>query len=178
LLALLQNKGCPTDDENKFNEEVLKLVEEHLKEVESLEKKRHDVRAITGISAPVKRQAYDTSLQDIDDPDLLSALEGLKKKDAELDVKIEQVGVVVGRLHVIANEMNKELKIQEMMAQDLTEGVDKGTEMTEKVNAGIKFAFGQGSGTTKFVTNAILLVLVLGVVGYIVKMVTDSAGKK
>ena len=45
---------------------MLKLVEEHLKEVESLEKKRHDVRAITGISAPVKRQAYDTSLQDID----------------------------------------------------------------------------------------------------------------
>ena len=34
----------------------------------------------------------------------------------------------------------------------VTEGVDKGTEMTEKVNAGIKFAFGQGSGTTKFVT--------------------------
>ena len=42
----------------------------------------------------------------------------MKKKDAELDVKIEQVGVVVGRLHVIANEMKKELKIQEMMAQD------------------------------------------------------------
>jgi hypothetical protein len=34
----------------------------------------------------------------------------------------------------------------------VTEGVDKGTEMTEKVNAGIKFAFGQGGGTTKFVT--------------------------
>ena len=172
----------------------------------------------------------------LQDPELLSALEGIKKKDAELDGKIDEIGKVVGRLGVLATEMNRELKVQEMMAQDraclsprlrllepctctraclapspadiairvgtqntksrlsaehnspewglgatagtrgstsmaglegvqlsavvarfarhsiVTEGVEKGTEMTEKVNAGIKFAFGQGGGTTKFVT--------------------------
>jgi hypothetical protein len=55
----------------------------------------------------------------LQDPELLSALEGIKKKDAELDGKIDEIGKVVGRLGVLATEMNKELKVQEMMAQDL-----------------------------------------------------------
>ena len=54
----------------------------------------------------------------LQDPELLSALEGIKKKDAELDGKIDEIGKVVGRLGVLATEMNKELKVQEMMAQD------------------------------------------------------------
>ena len=54
----------------------------------------------------------------LQDPELLSALEGIKKKDAELDGKIDEIGKVVGRLGVLATEMNRELKVQEMMAQD------------------------------------------------------------
>ena len=54
----------------------------------------------------------------LQDPELLSALEGIKKKDAELDGTIDEIGKVVGRLGVLATEMNKELKVQEMMAQD------------------------------------------------------------
>ena len=46
--------------------QVLKLVNWHLKEVEHLNRNRHDVGPITGISAPVKRHAVSSSLPDID----------------------------------------------------------------------------------------------------------------
>ncbi len=54
----------------------------------------------------------------LQDPELLSALEGLRKKDAELDIILTEIGEVVKRLGDRAIEMNRELKVQEMMAQD------------------------------------------------------------
>ena len=54
----------------------------------------------------------------LQDPELLSALEGLRKKDAELNKKLGDIEDVVKRLHVYAIEMNSELNIQKMMAED------------------------------------------------------------
>ena len=64
-LARMRSRRCGRVAPDDIRQ-VLKLVTEHLKEVEDLNRNRHDVGPITGISAPVKRHAVSSSLPDID----------------------------------------------------------------------------------------------------------------
>ena len=58
-LARMRSRRCGRVAPDDIRQ-VLKLVTEHLKEVEDLNRNRHDVGPITGISAPVKRHAVGT----------------------------------------------------------------------------------------------------------------------
>jgi len=157
--------------------EVVDLVFSHMEECETLEKKRLNVAGAAAggaarsnllakcgkASYAQKKPATETSLKDLDDPELTAGLQQLQENDRKLDAQLDQIGQGVARLKNIALDMNAEIKTQGVMIEEITDKVDKATDHLQGLNAKIKDALEQVGGASRIIVNVILLVVVIAI---------------
>lgn len=167
-------------------QEVVDLVFKHIEECEALEKKRFTSKATDnrielfssmgrGFGAggsnqvgPVSR-APETELPDIETQE---GLQQLRVKDQAIDKELEQVSAGVQDLKNIALDMRDEVQMQTAMVDEITNKVDKANVHLNNLNKRMKQTLQQTRSADRFILDIILVVILLGVVGYIISMVS------
>jgi chromosome segregation ATPase len=182
-----KKKGGPTPEELEHRNEVVDLTWKHIEECENLEKRRLGgptasarQSLLSGGSgrAAQARPATQTSLQDIDDPELEAGLQQLRQKDQEIDQHLDEMSKGVSRLKNIAEDMNQEVKAQNIMVDELTDKVDHATGHLKDLNRKLKETLEEVGGAQRIIVNVILLIIVLAIAAFAYKMVSDNNSKK
>lgn len=179
---------------------MVELVFKHIEECEALEKKRYagkntearvelfsggKVRASrshpaagpdAGLSSPqagsssmgnVSRVPGGTELPDIETQD---GLKMLAAKDKQIDEGLDQIAEGVADLKTLALDMRDEVKIQSAMVDEITSKVDNASAQLTNINKKMKKTLQSTRSADRFILDFILLVIVLGIAGYVVSM--------
>lgn len=172
-------KDAITPDQLEHNDSVAKLIDSHIAELEKREKEKHrpqlTANTVASNTRAIKRTSADTNDDQIDDPLTLAKMEQIKRNDQAQDDILDQIGEGVAGLDALARDMQKELQVQGVIMDDIGVAMDKAEEKVKNVNRTMKDTLEKAGGASKFLIDAILFVLFLGVVGYIVKIVYDSS---
>lgn len=160
-----KNKSIPEKEQMlEKREEVVGLVFDHLEEVKQLDQKRH------GDSAFAQKKPQDpmvTELPNIDD----AGFQMLIKNDKVIDEMLENISTGVNELKEMATEMGKEADKQGVMLEDLDIKVDKVNDELENINIRLRKALESVRKGDRFIVDIILLVILLGLIGYIYSIV-------
>jgi len=161
-----KNKTNPEKEAQIENrEEIVGLVFQHIKEVESLNNRKHGDSAFMGGSE--NKDATITELPNIDD----EGFQLLRRNDAQLDKMLDGISDSVAGLKEIAIEMGKEAEAQGVMMDDLDNKVDKVNDELENLNTRMRKALESVRKGDRFIIDIILLCVLLGIGGYIYSMV-------
>jgi len=160
-----KNKTVPEKEQQiEKREEIVELVFSHIEEIRQLDQKRH------GDSAFVSSRKSDpliTELPDIDD----GGFQMMRKNDKVIDDMLDNVAAGVVELRDMANEMGKEATKQGDMLDHLDIKVDKVNDELENINIRLKKALDSVRKGDRFIVDIILLVILLGLGGYIYSVV-------
>lgn len=161
-------------------QEVVELVFKHIEECEGLEKKRYAgkntearVELFSGGKAggssmgSVSRVAGGTELPDIETQD---GLKMLAAKDKQIDEGLDQIAEGVADLKSLALDMRDEVKVQSAMVDEITSKVDNASAQLTNINKKMKKTLQSTRSADRFILDFILLVIVLGIAGYVVSM--------
>lgn len=96
----------------------------------------------------------------------------LRRKDQEIDQQLEMVSAGVTELKHIATDMRDEVTMQSAMVDEITNKVDKASTHLNQLNKRMKETLASTRSADRFIMDFILLVILLGVVGYIISMVS------
>jgi len=180
-------------------QEVVELVFKHIEECELQEKKRYasknsDARvelfagsgrgvalgATTtypsgaGRSGDATPSAYcGSSLPEID-AETQEGLQLLERKNKAIDEQLEVVAEGVSELKTIALTMRDEVKVQSAMVDEITNKVDSASGTLNTLNKKMKQTLAQTRSADRFILDFILLVVLLGIIGYIVSLATGN----
>lgn len=186
-LLQLQQKEAAKKDKKGANatqveerQEVVELVFKHIEECEGLEKKRYAgkntearVELFSGGKAggssmgSVSRVAGGTELPDIETQD---GLKMLAAKDKQIDEGLDQIAEGVADLKSLALDMRDEVKVQSAMVDEITSKVDNASAQLTNINKKMKKTLQSTRSADRFILDFILLVIVLGIAGYVVSM--------
>jgi len=162
-----KNKSNPEKEAQIENrEELVGLVFQHIKEVESLNNRKHGDSAFMSSGAENK-DATITELPNIDD----EGFQLLRRNDAQLDKMLDVVSDSVAGLKEIAIEMGKEAEAQGVMMDALDSKVDKVNDELENLNTRMRKALESIRKGDRFIIDIILLCVLLGIGGYIYSLV-------
>mmetsp|Transcript_58227 Transcript_58227/g.137267 ORF Transcript_58227/g.137267 Transcript_58227/m.137267 type:complete len:216 (+) Transcript_58227:123-770(+) len=180
----LRKKGKgPQPGEPDARAEIVDLISKHVQECEQLEKRRFGgggasaAAAAAGARADLigenmpprranKRTAEYTDLKDLDDPELDEGLKAMAAKDAELDADLDIISAGVGRLKNIALDMNEEIKMQNVMVDEITTKVDEATAHLQDLNKKLKDALDGAGGATMIIIRLVLFILLVAAAVY------------
>ena len=171
--------------------EVVQLVWKHIEECEALEKRRYQGKnsearvelfgggrgggAGAGPSGvgPVSRVPVGggTELPEID-LETQDGLKALQRKDQQIDEGLDQIAEGVNDLRHLAIDMRDEVKVQSAMVDEITHKVDAASGHLTNLNKRMKKTLANTRSADRFILDFILLVILLGVVGYIVSLVS------
>lgn len=164
-----KNKNVPEKEELiEKREEIVGLVFEHLEEIRALDQKRH------GDSAFLAKKTQDptvTELPNIDDGDF----QLLRKNDQVIDDMLDNIALGVNDLKEMASEMGKEVSKQGVMLDDLDVKVDRVNDELENINIRLRKALDNVRKGDRFIIDIILLVILLGLCGYIYSVVKKKS---
>ena len=116
----------------------------------------------------------DTELPDIDS-ETRDGLQLLDRKNQQIDQQLEIVAEGVSELKSIALHMRDEVKVQSAMVDEITSKVDAASSHLNNLNRKMKQTLAQTRSADRFILDFILLVILLGIVGYIISMVTGQS---
>jgi len=159
-----QDEDKEKEIENR--EEVVGTVFDHIEECKLLDQKRHGDSAFSSKPGAPKDPLI-TSLPDIDD----AGFQLLRKNDQIIDGMLENVAAGVNELREIATEMGKEAEHQGVMLDNLDAHVDKVNDDLENINIRLRKALESVRKGDRFIVDIILLVVLLGLIGYIYSIV-------
>mmetsp|Transcript_18273 Transcript_18273/g.28414 ORF Transcript_18273/g.28414 Transcript_18273/m.28414 type:complete len:234 (+) Transcript_18273:60-761(+) len=180
----INNKGDKAllgKDEVEDHVAVVDLTGRHIAECESLEKRRYQTRTgnrqglMAGRGAggaqmsEIKRSAQSTDLEDID-PEIGEGLTQIRRNDQVLDQELEVVSEGLVRLKGIAVDQQNELKLQEVMIEQIDENMDNATGQMQHVNHKMKDVLQQAGGATTILIKICLLILLVAVFSYLYRM--------
>jgi len=161
-----KNKTVPEKEEQiEKRETIVNLVFDHIEEIKSLDQKRHSEG-----SAFSQKKGGDpliTELPDIDD----AGFQLMRKNDQVIDGMLDNVRDGVSVLKEMATEMGKEAERQGVMLENLEIKVDKVNDELENINIRLKKALDSVRKGDRFIVDIILLVILLGLCGYIYSIV-------
>lgn len=160
-------------------QEIVELCFKHIEECELLEKRRFTsknsearVELFRGGAGPsgvtASRAMIGTELPDIETQD---GLRQLQQKDQQIDQALEQVAEGVQELRGIAIDMRDEVKVQTSMVDEITHKVDAANQHLNNLNRRMKTTLASTRSADRFILDFILVVILLGIVGYIVSLV-------
>jgi len=161
-----KNKTVPEKEEQiEKREEIVNLVFDHIEEIKGLDQKRHS----EGSAFSQKKGADPliTELPDIDD----AGFQMMRKNDQVIDGMLDNIKDNVGVLKEMASEMGKEAERQGVMLEDLEIKVDKVNDELENINIRLRKALESIRKGDRFIVDIILLVILLGLAGYIYSIV-------
>eukprot|EP01111_Echinosteliopsis_oligospora_P002336 TRINITY_DN1343_c0_g1_i1.p1 TRINITY_DN1343_c0_g1~~TRINITY_DN1343_c0_g1_i1.p1 ORF type:complete len:265 (-),score=87.82 TRINITY_DN1343_c0_g1_i1:101-895(-) len=162
-----KNKENPEKEQKiETRQEVVELAFKHMKECEALDKRRFGDTAFMG-GDDGARDPVISELPDIDD----EGFQQLRVNDKIIDHQLDQISVGVGRLKEIGLEMGKEVELQGQMLDNLDEHVEKVNVQLENINIRLRKTLDSIRKGDRFIVDIILLCLILGIGGYIYKMV-------
>lgn len=162
-----KNKTDPDKEQQiERREDVVGTVFDHIEEVKLLDQKRHGDSAFSSKPGAPKDPLI-TSLPDIDD----AGFQLLRKNDQVIDNMLETVAAGVHELKEIASEMGKEADRQTIMLDDLDGKVNKVNDQLENINIRLRKALESVRKGDRFIVDIILLVVLLGLCGYIYSVV-------
>lgn len=181
-----KKKGGPSQEEVEHRAEIVDLTWKHIEECEQLEKRRLGGPSASSRTALLsgaganrnQKAATTTTLKDIDDPELEAGLQQLQKKDQEIDAELDVLSKGVGRLKGIAVDIQSEVKMQNVMVDELTDKVDGATGHLKDLNKKLKDTLEQVGGAQRIIVNVILLVIVLAIVAFAYKTISDNNKSK
>jgi len=161
-----KNKSNPEKEAQIDNrEELVGLVFQHIKEVESLNNRKHGDSAFMG-SADSK-DATITELPNIDD----EGFQMLRRNNEKMDKMLDVVSDQIGGLKEIALDMGKAAEQQGVMMDDLDTKVEKVNDQLENLNTRMRKALESIRKGDRFIIDIILLCVLLGIGGYIYSLV-------
>ena len=120
--------------------------------------------------APVSRVPLDSS--ELPDIETQEQLQMLQRKDEQIDSELEMVSAGVQDLKNIALDMRDEVQLHTAMVDEITNKVDKASVHLNTLNKRMKTTLAQTRSADRFILDFILLVILLGIVGYIISMVS------
>jgi len=178
-------KGKPAAEQVQERQEVVDLIFKHIEEVEALDKRRYAakhtearIELFSGKSgtvvnhsaiAPVNRVPFgETELPDIETQE---GLQQLQQKDQRIDEELEQVAAGVADLKSVALDIRDEVKVQAAMVDEITHKVDRASKHLTGINKKMKKTLQQTRSADRFILDFILLVVLLGIIGYIISLV-------
>lgn len=179
----LNKKGEEGRQKARERLEMVSLVFQHLDECDNLEKKRVTSkftearidlftggRAQIGM-APISRVEItaETSLPDIETQ---AELDQMHRRDQEIDAGLEVVAEGVKDLRTIAVDMRDEMTMQRTMIDEIEGKVDKANARLNNINKRMKRALVKTRSADRFILDFILVVVLLGIVGFIIMLVT------
>mmetsp|Transcript_46409 Transcript_46409/g.100809 ORF Transcript_46409/g.100809 Transcript_46409/m.100809 type:complete len:277 (+) Transcript_46409:246-1076(+) len=179
-----RNKGKGNAQQIAERQETVDLVFKHIEECEALDKRRYasknsDTRielfsggraATTDTMAPVSRVPFgETELPDIETQE---GLRQLQQKDQRIDQELEQVAAGVADLRTVALDIRDEIKVQSAMVDEITNKVDNANKHLVNINKKMKKTLENTRSADRFIIDFILLVVLMGIIGYIITMIT------
>ena len=90
--------------------------------------------------------------------------------DQAIDQQLEVVAEGVQELKSIAVAMRDEVKVQGAMVDEITSKVDNASAQLTNINKKMKKTLQSTRSADRFILDFILLVIVLGIAGYVVSM--------
>lgn len=162
--------------------EMVDLIFKHVEECEALEKRRYAGKqsenrlnlfgggggSRTNELAPVDRvEVSDTMLPDIETQEELRKLE---ETDEQINVELKQVSAGLRDLRGLAVDMRDEVRVQTSMIDEVTGKVDKANVHIININRRMRETLAKTRSADRFILDLILLVVLLGIIGYIVSM--------
>jgi len=178
-------KGKASTQQVQEREEKVHLIFQHVEECEALDKRQYaskrtearielfsvssgSSRAGSSAMGPVSRVPVSgTELPDIETQD---GLRQLQVKDQRIDEELEQVAAGVQDLKSVALDIRDEVKVQSAMVDEITHKVDKANIHLGSINKKMKKTLQQTRSADRFILDFILLVILLGIIGYIISM--------
>jgi len=182
-------------------QDVVELVFKHIEECELQEKKRYasknaearvDLFAAGGRAAELypaetSRSACGagtssatscggsaSSLPDID-AETQEGLQLLERKNQAIDEQLDVVAEGVSELKTIALTMRDEVKVQSAMVDEITNKVDAASSRLNSMNKKMRQTLAQTRSADRFILDFILCVILLGIIGYIVSLVSGNS---
>jgi len=180
--ARLNKKGEEGRRKAQERLEMLALVFQHLDECDGLEKKRYTTKftearidLFTGGRAQIELAStshteitIETALPDLETQ---AELDQLEATDRKIDQGLQVVAEGVRDLRVVAVDMRDEMTLQRTMINDIEGKVDKANVKLNNINKRMKRALIKTRSADRFILDFILIVVLLGIVGFIIMLV-------
>ena len=117
-------------------------------------------------------EAWKVCAEDRPSSDWEDGLKSLQRKDQQIDEGLDQIAEGVNDLRHLAIDMRDEVKVQSAMVDEITHKVDGANAHLTGLNKRMKKTLASTRSADRFILDFILLVILLGVVGYIVSLVS------
>jgi len=159
------------EQEVSMRHELVELAYQHIEECHTLEKsvyKNISSENFVGLMNP--NDIVPTSLPDLEDERFLL----LRTKDAEIDRELDEISKGVNILGQMANQIGQETTIQGLMIEEVEHGVDKANEHLNTLNKTLKGILQKYRKGDRFCIDFILIVLLLGIAGYLYSTITHT----
>eukprot|EP00741_Cyanophora_paradoxa_P003413 tig00000704_g3316.t1 len=177
-------KSNITEDKLSVREDMIKLIGDHIQQVEDLEKRRfgtdkndknkkkllEGARAGTSGKTTFGRSAITEDLPDVNDPEIEEGLERLYHKNAEIDKDLDDLSKGVSRLDEIARTQNSQLKQQAAMIEELNKKGEQTLQHAQNVNKKMKDLIKQIK-PHNFCVDITLFIILIGCAGLIYTLV-------
>eukprot|EP01116_Phalansterium_solitarium_P020746 TRINITY_DN620_c0_g2_i1.p1 TRINITY_DN620_c0_g2~~TRINITY_DN620_c0_g2_i1.p1 ORF type:complete len:276 (+),score=78.57 TRINITY_DN620_c0_g2_i1:60-887(+) len=168
-----EGKTIKEEDQNQVahRKEVVELCYKHIKELKFLEKHGeggHQAEFI-GSFGGKEQTPLVTELPDIDGDEAFMLL---KRQDLQIAAFINKASEGIEHLRILALAMGNELEMQDMMLATIEVKVDKTTEHLARLNRDLKKALQGVRRGNRLCIDMILLVVILGIAGYIYNMLS------
>lgn len=184
-------------EEAEKRQQIVELVFQHLEEVESQDKKRYASKntearvelfatggkiALSNVVASSSRSGGagpssgggdgygGTELPEID-AETTQGLQQLERKNEQIDEQLEIVAEGIGELKDIALNMRDQVKVHGAMVGEITTKVELASSHLNTINKKMKTTLARTRSADRFILDFILIVIILGIVGYIISMV-------
>ncbi|KAJ3043709.1 hypothetical protein HDV00_004482 [Rhizophlyctis rosea] len=174
----------------KDRQEVLQLCQQHIEELENLEKRKFNeaytadrVDLLGGARGQVSygvgkgrgggEEASDPfTHSELPDIDVEDDLRKIADRNAEIDKDLDAIGIGVTHLKNIATEMGEELDRQNVALDDIEAGVDKALDHVDNLNIKMKKTLDGMMKGDRFMVNCILMCILLALVAFVASQFT------
>jgi len=158
----LDNQKEPSEEDAeavKLEAEVVQYAQQHMKELEKLERFGDDVEQAGLFQEDEAEPTVHGGIPDIDDPQFQALIQG----DQELDQDLDEILEALKSVRSIAEAMNEELKAQEELVNKVDDSMEKVEERLSTVNASLKRVLKKVRGPKQFFCDMCLCCIILGV---------------
>jgi uncharacterized phage infection (PIP) family protein YhgE len=148
----------------KMEKEVVEYAQQHMKELEKLERFGDDVEQAGLFEEDETEPVVHGGIPDIDDPQFQALIKG----DQELDQGLDEILEALKNVRQIAEAMNQELKAQEELVNKVDDSMERVEERLTTVNASLKKVLKKVRGPRQFFCDMCLCCVILGVAAAVI----------
>jgi len=167
-----KNKKVEEKDEKQVEQrsEVVELCWKHIEECRHIERQGFGQTGALGSNDTTTKPLI-TELPDVDGDE---GFQLLRKNDQIIDQKLELASQGVRVLKEMASDMGKEIEVQTVMLNEVTEKVDRTQAHLDNINRRLKKTLVAVRKGDRFILDFILLVILLALGGFLYNMLAKK----